>query len=208
MSVQRRGGLLWGRNAGAFPPVGGRKHRPTDGCSERAATTQGEGSLFCQSPSPLHCSAQSLYIRSSSAVELSESNLPTHHSLVGKDESRGAAVKRGGYVSPYMRTVQRAPSPAPPKSQFMTPRSSDFNSATRKSRVERGGEAQREWEGICWHRAAPASIGCRGGREGRRRRTDFILRRRRGRSGVIKMASGQWARLVPRSARSLFTATI
>ena len=59
VSVQRRGGLLWGRNAGAFPPVGGRKHRPTDGCSERAATTQGDGSLFCQSPTLL-CSI-SLY---------------------------------------------------------------------------------------------------------------------------------------------------
>ena len=99
--------------------------------------------------------------------------------------------------------MQTAQPPAPPKSQFMTPRSSDFNSATRKSRVERGGEAQREWEGICWHRAALASLGCRRGREGRRRRTDFILRGRRRRSGVIKTASGQWAGLVQRSARSL-----
>ena len=115
------------------------------------------------------------------ATQLSESNLPTH-SLEKMNRRTGAVGSKEGRRA-VRESSFRAASSAALKSQFMTQRLSDFNSVTRKSRVERG-EGGRKLAV-----AALPLARCR--RRGRRRCTDFISRRDGRRSGVIKAASGQ-----------------
>ena len=73
------------------------------------------------------------------ATQLSESNLPTH-SLEKMNRRTGAVGSKEGRRA-VRESSFRAASSAALKSQFMTQRLSDFNSVTRKSRVERGEEA-------------------------------------------------------------------